>query len=148
MVLLTLVLMLPAAAQAQDWRLLSVSDDKDAVVFIDADGVTASKPYPTATIFLMMRDLPGDASGVTAQMEYDCATERWRGVKATSYDDAGKVVQDVGSDPRWNEIAGAGLYRPVFDIVCKGAKLSVESYGSALPIVHGRSLISAPAVPK
>ncbi|NML05288.1 surface-adhesin E family protein [Sphingomonas sp. G-3-2-10] len=147
-ILLAAALMAPVAAQAQDWRLLSVSDDKDAVVFIDAGSITSGNPHPSATIFLMMNGLPGDASGVAAQMEYDCSTERWHGLNATSYDGSGKVVQDVGSDPRWNEIASNGLYRPAFDIVCKGAKLAAESHGSAPPIAHGRSLIGSPASPK
>lgn len=147
-ILLAAALMAPVAAQAQDWRLLSVSDDKDAVVFIDAGSITKGNPHPIATIFLMLRDLPGEASGVAAQMEYDCTTERWHGLKATSYDESGKVVEDVGSDPRWNAIASNGLYRPVFDVVCKGAKLAAESHGSAPPIAYGRSLIGSAASPK
>jgi hypothetical protein len=147
-ILLAAALMAPVAAQAQDWRLLSVSDDKDAVVFIDADSIAKGNPHPSATIFLMMHDLPGDASGVAAHMEYDCSTEQWHGLNAKSYDGSGNVVQDVGSDPRWNEIASNGLYRPAFDIVCKGAKLAAESHGSALPIAYGRSLIAPSTAPK
>lgn len=124
-------------AMAQDWRLVSHSDD--ARTYVDASSVQRSGTNASAYIITTSRDLMGDVHAMGVSMIYDCATPRFRELSYVYYrDDGSEDERKAASEPdTYYDTSDGSLDGIARSFACFGNQKGVPT---ANPIGESRAL--------
>ncbi|MCW3849079.1 hypothetical protein OF829_17710 [Sphingomonas sp. LB-2] len=135
-------LLTASAAQAQDWRLVSLGTDPEVAIIIDANIDRSDPARPIAWVPLIY-PAGKEFAYVKGQIAFDCARKMTRGLQGKAYDEAGKVLIDAGEQEDWQAPASGSAFELAFDVVCENAPMGESlGTGSALPTAKARETLA------
>jgi hypothetical protein len=133
-------LLAPLPAQAQQWYFASTNTEYSGASFVDKDSITGTGQFRRARVAVVTYDDP-DTGAVSALIEYDCKSDRFRMIENISYHpDGTKFRPENTEDEPWHETRPNTFYRPARDFVCSGGTTLAadRNFGSEIPIKPAR----------
>lgn len=136
------LILAPAAAQAEDWVLVTVSDNLSGAMFVDVDSLSApGGPERSGRVFAVLREDSGPYAGVVADMTFDCKGRRQRIGKIDAYDNKGAMFNSEPGADEWRPIQPASNYEYVMQAMCGEVKFEGQHFGAKVPVLAGRELL-------
>ena len=133
------MLLTPAIAHAQDWRLASQGQGTGSVFFIDADSVVKDGPNARGTALVIMKP-DGEVSAIETVLEFECSTGRKRVINMRPYDTAEQPGRLYDGSMTWEDTPRETQFGAVGEIFCGDRAMPARSYGSAPPFAAWREL--------
>lgn len=135
-------LLAPAVAHAEDWRVITVSDDWAAIFMLDADSLAPGESTVRRARILAVTGENGDGfAALSATLDFDCTRGRKRIVTVTAHDADGTALSTDGMQP-WGDMAPSSNYANIAEVVCGRHELPEDSLGAGLPISAAREMLA------
>lgn len=132
-------MLLPAAAQAQDWRLASEGESTGSAFFVDVTSIVKSGNLARGTAFMIMPPDRGIAA-IETVLEFDCKSSRKRIINMRPYDTSEKPMQLYDGSNTWEDTPRETQFGAVMEVMCGTVALPTPSHGKSPPFAAWREL--------
>lgn len=136
------LILAPATAHAQDWVLVTVSDNLAGAMFVDVDSLNApGSTMRTGRVLAVLRENTGNYAGVVAEMTFDCDQRKHRIGAIQAYNDKGEVFSNEAASGEWRQIQPASNYEFVWQAMCGEVAFDGQHFGATPPVLAGRDML-------
>lgn len=136
------LILAPASAQAEEWVLVTVSDNLTGAMFVDLDSLNeAGGPTRTGRVLAILREDSGPYAGVIAEMTFDCDGRRQRIAKIDGYNNKGEMFRTEPGSDEWRPVQPASNYEYVMQSMCGEVEFNGQRFGATPPVLAGRDML-------
>ena len=134
-------LLVPGIAHAEDWVVVSVTDDGSGAMLIDADAMSTGGSVRKVRLFGVLREDQGALAGALGEMSFDCEARTRRADVLWSYDRDGKVVGPSEHETDWSPVIPGTIFNIVIKAACGEVPLDGRRFGAGFPLHKGRQML-------